>query len=224
MKRKFTLIELLVVIAIIAVLAAMLLPALNRARDVAKGIACTNNLKQIGLAVQNYAEDYKSSLPNPGGFGWDLQLYPNNNPGSCYIPLSGTGAQRYKLMLCPSDNVVRNNVDYYGTATAGPGIPRSYQSNGYLWDTAAAAVSSGFLAGKYLRCKLSPSNAISLTERFHQSAVIKGGNLAFMYSSSTVFFAHGKQCTYLFLDLHVDKMRVTDYKQNWRVYASPTAP
>lgn len=96
MKRNaFTLIELLVVIAIIATLVAILLPAVQQAREAARRSTCKNNLKQIGLALHNYHDTFNTMPPGTmrtSHLAWSCLILPNLEQGALYDAIGATGA------------------------------------------------------------------------------------------------------------------------------------
>jgi prepilin-type N-terminal cleavage/methylation domain-containing protein len=124
MKKRtgFTLIELLVVVAIISVLIALLLPALGSAREQAKTIQCAANMKQMGMAIISYSQDYNGWMP------LDLDCYTYDkyyaitwitqiNPYLTGTAWDGGGTKTSKVFLCPSGSEQILQVPYNGKTT-----------------------------------------------------------------------------------------------------------
>jgi prepilin-type N-terminal cleavage/methylation domain-containing protein/prepilin-type processing-associated H-X9-DG protein len=103
-RPAFTLVELLVVIAIIGVLVALLLPAVQAAREAARRSSCSNNLKQYGLALHNYADTFGGALPSGGNPAWDATGHYSHNWQVRILPFTEQNAIYSQLWVSGKDN------------------------------------------------------------------------------------------------------------------------
>ncbi|BCM90963.1 hypothetical protein IAD21_02826 [Abditibacteriota bacterium] len=124
-RKGFTLIELLVVIAIIAILAAILFPVFARARENARRTSCQSNLKQIGLGIIQYCQDYDEKFMNGEGDRYDVGGGINSSWDLVVLPYT----KSMQVLVCPSDtrSFVADTLGVYGT-----NVRRSYSMPTYL--------------------------------------------------------------------------------------------
>ncbi len=137
MRRGFTLIELLVVIAIIAILAAILFPVFSRARERARQTSCLSNLRQIGLALNMYAQDHNEMLPPSAGYVTPSEAFAEGGPNYWFEALYPY-VRNTQIFSCPSD--ARTEIRSGGESEFSPDWPAGVN---YSYNVRASAVSIG---------------------------------------------------------------------------------
>jgi prepilin-type N-terminal cleavage/methylation domain-containing protein/prepilin-type processing-associated H-X9-DG protein len=229
-RRAFTLIELLVVIAIIAILAALLLPALSQAKSRAWTIACVGNLKQLGIAWHTYADDNGGRLPLNIAGGSPSTLGAHDAAGSWVLgnaqvdsdPTNLTAGTlyfltpNYKVYHCPADHsAIYNN----------PGVQRirSYSIQGYL-GTPDSLPNYPNLPMKIDQIKYDTSSIFVFLDEVEGG--IDDGLFGIVLTGSIWINMpadrHNRAANLSFCDGHIEKWK-WKYPKIWQYPGSPTA-
>jgi len=184
-RRGFTLIELLVVIAIIAILAAILFPVFARARENARRSSCQSNMKQIGLGILQYTQDYDETYP------------PRGNGAGSFRQLTQPYIKSTQLFECPSNTQNKTVAD--GAIGNFPAVNRSYGVNSRFMDDNS---------GRSLSEAQTPAGSILMGES--RESWTDYGSAWWTGTEYEVGFAgHLSTANYLFADGHVKALRPT---------------
>lgn len=214
--KAFTLVELLIVIAIISLLAAILFPVFTRARENARRTSCMGNLRQLGLGIMQYTQDYDEYMPlrqitligkdgvNTTSWSWRYLVYP-------YIKST-------QIFTCPSNPLRTSNVNTDGSgANAWPGTPTfnvSYACNGGSTGPMGDLHNTPPYLARKLAVLASPSTLLLVGESLKNHAYLRNDvdpigpdEAGYSSTSALMFGGHLSTANMIFADGHAKTLK-----------------